>query len=123
MIRHGERLDDSHRVSQEEKDTTKVEYHLDIPLSANGKKQAVETGRFLKSYLEQALGSSSAEFDVQFYSSPYLRCLQTVSGVISGLRKRGEITVREELSEMQIGNLNDECRIANLVINQYHSDE
>ena len=37
LIRHGERLDDSHNVTKEEKDNTKVEYHLDIPLSIRGR--------------------------------------------------------------------------------------
>ena len=37
LIRHGERLDDSHNVTKEEKDNTKVEYHLDIPLSIKGR--------------------------------------------------------------------------------------
>jgi broad specificity phosphatase PhoE len=37
LIRHGERLDDSHNVTQAEKDSTKVEYVLDIPLSIKGR--------------------------------------------------------------------------------------
>ena len=37
LIRHGERLDDSHNVTKEEKDSTKVEYALDIPLSIKGR--------------------------------------------------------------------------------------
>jgi broad specificity phosphatase PhoE len=74
---------------------------------------AVDTGRFLKEYLNKI----GAEYDISYYSSPYLRCLQTVSGVISGLGLPGDVKVREELSEMQIGNLNEECRIAHLTIN------
>ena len=113
LIRHGERLDDSHNVTKEEKESTKVEYELDIPLSIKGRQMAVDTGRFLKEYLNKI----GAEYDISYYSSPYLRCLQTVSGVICGLSRPGDVKVREELSEMQIGNLNEECRIARLTIN------
>ena len=48
LVRHGERLDDKYKVSQEEKENTKVENERDTPLSINGKQQAAETGRFLK---------------------------------------------------------------------------
>ena len=71
LIRHGERLDDKHNVSNEEKESTKVENERDIPLSMRGKQMAVETGRFLKTYLNKIAGS----FDVKYYCSPYLRCI------------------------------------------------
>ena len=71
LIRHGERLDDKHSVSKEEKESTKVENERDIPLSMRGKQMAVETGRFLKTYLNKIVGSC----DVKYYCSPYLRCI------------------------------------------------
>ncbi len=87
LIRHGERLDDKYNVSNEEKESTKVENKRDVPLSIRGKQMALETGRFLKTYLSK-IGASC---DVTYYSSPYLRCLQTASGVINGLGLPGEI--------------------------------
>ena len=44
LVRHGERLDDSNRVSPEERKATKMLNELDTPLSINGKVMAVETG-------------------------------------------------------------------------------
>ena len=56
LIRHGERLDDKHNVSNEENESTKVENERDIPLSNRGKQMAVDTGRFLKTYLNKIVG-------------------------------------------------------------------
>jgi broad specificity phosphatase PhoE len=106
-------LDDRYNVSVEEKENTKIENERDTPLSIRGKEMALETGRFLKTYLSKI----GASFEVKYYSSPYLRCLQTVSGVINGLSLPGDVYVREELSEMQLANLSEECKIAELVIN------
>jgi hypothetical protein len=49
--------------------------------------------------------------------------LQTAAGVVKGLGRQQEIIVREELCEFQIGSNGDNCRIDDLVINKYHSDE
>ena len=87
LIRHGERLDDRNNVTNEEKENTKVENERDIPLSIRGKQMAIETGRFLQTSLRK-IGASC---DVKYDSSPYLRGLQTVSGVINGLGWPGEV--------------------------------
>lgn len=45
VIRHGERLDDINHVTDEErKEPPSIENELDIPLSRNGKQQAIQTG-------------------------------------------------------------------------------
>jgi len=117
LIRHGERLDNYCNVSDEERKATKVENHLDIPLSQQGKRQAFETGEHLRKLLKDKGIETGA--NVKLLSSPYLRCLQTSEGVLRGLVSIPcEITVREELSEMQIGSYGHEAKIEDLIVNK-----
>jgi broad specificity phosphatase PhoE len=51
LVRHGERLDSSYSVSEEERRATKVANEIDIPLSRRGKEQAVTTGEYIKKML------------------------------------------------------------------------
>ncbi len=121
LIRHGQRLDDNHYVTNEEREATKVEHPLDIPLSVRGKEMAIETGQFLLKYLKERMNGQECDF--LFYSSPYVRCLQTAAGVLNGLGLNKEIVVREELSEFQLGNNGDNLRIDDLVVNKYKTDD
>lgn len=117
LFRHGERLDGMN-VTTEEKQATKVINPLDIPLSIIGKEQAFYSGKFFTTWLKEH-GLEIGE--LKLYSSPYLRCLQTMEGVIRGLdyQESKEVTVREELSEMQIGSYGDSAKIDDLVINTF----
>jgi broad specificity phosphatase PhoE len=56
---------------------------------------------------------------VTFYSSPYLRCIQTSAGISEGIFGGSlpiKVNVREELSEMQMGSYNNEAEIDKLAI-------
>ena len=116
VVRHGERLDDSARVSNEERQETFIQLDEDIPLSKNGKVQAKQTGEYLKAKLRELIGSE--EYDLTLFSSPYVRCVQTAAGIIIGggfTQKR--ILVREELSEFQFNQQADPELMNKLVIN------
>ena len=121
LVRHGERLDDSNRVSPEERKATKMLNELDTPLSINGKVMAVETGQHIKAFLNE---NGHRDYNVKMISSPYVRCLQTAEGIFRGMEESiKKITVREELSEMQIGSYNNEAQISDLVVNQFLGNE
>lgn len=71
LVRHGERLDDRYMVSDEERARTTVLNDLDIPLSLNGKNQAVLTGK----QIAKQLSDCDKKEQIRIYSSPYLRCI------------------------------------------------
>ena len=122
VVRHGERLDDSARVSNEERQETFIQLDEDIPLSKNGKLQARQTGEYLKAKLRELIGSE--EYDLTLFSSPYVRCVQTAAGIIIGggfTQKR--ILVREELSEFQFNQQADPELMNKLVINTLKQED
>ncbi|CDW87232.1 iq calmodulin-binding motif family protein [Stylonychia lemnae] len=126
VLRHSERLDDQHRVSDEERASTKVMHELDIPISQNGHKLAYQTGQVLRGKVGLKVEEIKTKWNVKVYSSPYLRCLQTSDQVIKGLTDEKEnidIVVREQLSELQIGGYNHMMKIDDLTINQTNPHE
>ncbi len=82
LIRHGE------SEGNVNNDVYKTVPDPKIPLTLNGKHQAVETGRKLKTLI--------GEDTVQFYVSPYLRTRQTYDGLIEGLNIPDSRYVRYE---------------------------
>eukprot|EP00347_Sterkiella_histriomuscorum_P015654 403356204 len=104
LVRHGERLDDISKVTDEERARTKVVTEFDIPLSEKGHQMAYQTGLFIKSKLMELQENdcirhqeeqkdpikSNGEWKIKVYSSPYLRCLQTAQHIIKGLNQTEE---------------------------------
>lgn len=92
LIRHGE----STGNVNENVYTTVPDWK--VPLTENGKMQAVETGKRVK----QLIGDDP----VSIYCSPYLRTKQTLLGVLSELKSNRIISAREEprITEQQFGN-------------------
>lgn len=92
LIRHGE----STGNIDENVYTTVPDWK--VPLTENGKIQAVETGKRVK----QLIGDDP----VSIYCSPYLRTKQTLLGVLSELTSNRIISAREEprITEQQFGN-------------------
>ena len=56
----------------------------DSPLSPLGHQQAQEVGKYLDSWLDER---NFKESDIKWYSSPFLRCLQTSDSALSAFRK------------------------------------
>ena len=83
LARHGERIDDVHKVTDEERQLWKpYDFELDIPLSVNGHLMAQTTGQTISQRVSSLLLNSS---DIKVYSSPYVRCIQTALGIVKGL--------------------------------------
>lgn len=78
-IRHGERSD---LAAKTEEDLSKIKSKSDPHLTEEGKRQALETGKYFKSLME------TPEFEnkkICIITSPYYRCLQTTDKIIEGL--------------------------------------
>ena len=122
-MRHGERLDGFHIDSEEKKSYGEID-EIDVPISKKGKSQSYETGiHIAKKYLQE-----NGIEKIRVMSSPYLRCVQTSSFIIDGILeilkiKRPPMEIKEELSEMLIGGLNDMGNIDNLKLNKKGFDE
>lgn len=59
---------------------------------------------------------------VKFWSSPYLRCIQTAAGIANSMVNvphTSEIVISEVLGEFQMaGYCNDTARVHDLIVNQ-----
>jgi broad specificity phosphatase PhoE len=103
LIRHGERSDDPERELRSDIDSTEPEVKFDCHLTDKGMKQAVKTGEFIK---ESVIGQNRLKIkscDIKVFSSPFLRCVQTASGICQGLGfKIPEITLDDRLGEFMM---------------------
>ena len=66
---------------------------VDTPLTELGRKQAVATGKFLKSRFQ---------FDVAF-TSPYKRTIETTDGILGAFVKKPAIVQEERIREVEFG--------------------
>jgi 2,3-bisphosphoglycerate-dependent phosphoglycerate mutase len=96
IVRHGE---SQRNVGKEEAvKAGGLEYgagirDMDVPLTARGKRQAVETGASL---------SRGFHFD-RVFASPYLRTIQTAELIVLQLLKPPRITIEERIREKEFG--------------------
>mmetsp|Transcript_20829 Transcript_20829/g.49658 ORF Transcript_20829/g.49658 Transcript_20829/m.49658 type:complete len:304 (+) Transcript_20829:583-1494(+) len=74
-----------------------------VPLSDEGRQQALRAGGKVREILEEAHGD---EFRLVLYCSPYERCRQTMHGVLEAFPEDKVLSVREEvqLREQDFGN-------------------
>ena len=101
IIRHGDRFDYSYPQWKES-----ASRPGDPPLSDLGHQQARETGAFLSNLLS-ADGIKSS--DVMFLSSPFLRCLETSTDLLSqfSLEDSSSINILPEYSVFEIDSGHD----------------
>ena len=86
MVRHGHRLDCNFDAEDEEKQIYgQPDLYNDVydtPLSKKGHEKATIVGQFL----QEKILTRFKKYKVQLWSSPYLRCVQTVCGISQSLR-------------------------------------
>lgn len=92
VIRHGERSD---RWGSKEKTINKV----DPGLTQLGRKQAKETGEFLRTFIGENLPKNTF-VEVKIEASPFLRCIAT-AGEIAQILQQTKIEVNYLFSEHQ----------------------
>jgi probable phosphoglycerate mutase len=108
LIRHGTTTF-NHHIDQKQHEE-RIRGWLPISLDENGRKQAIDAGKFLKKYNITNL-----------YSSPLERAIETVSEISSLLNK--EIILQTGLMPWNIGNINGElASIAIPIMTEYFNN-
>ena len=80
VVRHG------HRADHDPENFPEYEGHIDAPLTPHGKKQAEETGAYLKGYLQALEQKHKLAFDsIEIECSPFGRCKTTAARISSHL--------------------------------------
>jgi broad specificity phosphatase PhoE len=83
VLRHGERADDNGPRDD-------IEKSFDPHLTDHGKEQAIVSGFALAQMIDKAIKDGlikTSNPEIVIVSSPYLRCLETAAGLLSGLQK------------------------------------
>ena len=95
LMRHAERMDDPGR----EGNAQPIEISFDTQITDKGEDQSAMTGAFLRKLLGE---ETLKDAEIYVASSPFLRCVQTVSGVLDGAKvpESTAINIHDELSEL-----------------------
>ena len=120
LVRHGERSDDPEREILSENDRLEPQVKFDCHLTDKGSKQAFQTGEFIKEQIIEANNLDFTSSDIKVFTSPFLRCIQTVSEIIDGMGyKVPNITINDRLGEFLLKSWFDsiEKPLAHLTIN------
>lgn len=85
LVRHGERCDDPEREIIADIDRMEPIVRFDCHLTEKGRKQAFQTGEFIKDHIISMNKLNITNSDIKVYTSPFLRCIQTMDGILDGL--------------------------------------
>ena len=100
IFRHGDRLD-SHMPTEEEKEQCGgLEVKDDTPLNMQGHKNAKTTGEEVRKIIDAE--AKGREVELRLWSSPMLRCVQTLAGIVEGVQlgdDKIDVRICEYLSE------------------------
>jgi broad specificity phosphatase PhoE len=99
VVRHGERQDYVDRDQGKNWVQSNLDRGFDPPLTSNGLSQAKQLGQELPSILEKhALAGAKA-----VYSSPFLRCRQTASGILAAVDDDGTTNDNKPKVKVELG--------------------